>query len=376
MRMLGQMSGTSVDGCDFVLADIHRNQEPRFVRHTQVDFPKTLRRRLLQAVEQKLSMPDVAQLHFDLGHFYGASMKKLGWRTDAVALHGQTVFHAGGRTTWQLGESSFVAQAMGCPVVADFRVADVARDGQGAPLAPVFHAEIMGGENEPQAFLNLGGIANVTWKNVTPGPRHARSNVRDYSHVRAVDTGPANILMDQWIQKSSRGRTLFDKDGALAAMGIPNTELVHRWLRHPYFLRKGPKSTGREMFGQDYLKGLERDMVRARVSLPQDKMATLMELTVQSIYLGLKKLSPKQDPVKLWVAGGGAKNPTLMKRLRIALGSINVLESADLGWPPEAIEGGAFALLGAYRLWGLSLKLDSITGSRKGPVSLGKVTLP
>lgn len=366
------MSGTSLDGVDCAVCDC-RPGRVELVRHWHLPFPLRLRERLHTAARGEASSWELGQLHHDLGRFYveaaRAGLTRL--RVDAVGLHGQTVFHQPRppAATLQIGEPAWLAESLRVPVVANFRAADLAVGGQGAPLATLFHRVAFG---RPGAFVcvnNLGGISNVTaldWRRAGRTPR-----------VRAFDTGPANLLLDLAARHFSRGRQACDRDGALAARGRACEPLLHRWLAHPFFRRPPPKSTGREQFGEPFWR---RALAAARAHRlsAADVLATLTEFTARSLALNYRRhLGGRPDRVVL--TGGGAANPELVRRITTALRAwhpgVEVTDSTALGWPLAAVEAAAFALLAAYRLWELPANLPATTGARR-PVRLGVVALP
>lgn len=372
LRVLGIMSGTSLDGVDCAVCDCLPGRVA-LVRHWHVSFPSRLRKRLHAAARGEAASWELGQLHHDLGRFYAeaarAGLTRL--RVDAVGLHGQTVFHQPRppAATCQIGEPAWLVESLRVPVVANFRAADLAVGGQGAPLATLFHRVAFG---RPGAFVcvnNLGGISNVTALDWRRGGRAPR--------VRAFDTGPANMLLDLAARHFSRGRRACDRDGALAARGRVCEPLLRRWLAHPFFRRPPPKSTGREQFGEPFWR---RALAAARAHRlsAADVLTTLTEFTARSLALNYR-LHLGGWPDRVVLTGGGAANPELVRRIATALRAwhpaVEVTDSTALGWPLAAVEAAAFALLAAYRLWELPGNLPATTGARR-PVRLGMVALP
>jgi anhydro-N-acetylmuramic acid kinase len=362
MIILGIMNGTSGDGIDYVWVDLHFDKKlsVKFLKHLHRPFSKSMHESIKKAALNQLLTYDLGELHHELGRQYArdyASFKvsaKL--KPHIIGLHGQTVFHHGGVATLQIGEPSYLAQAAHCPVIFNFRAADIVTGGQGAPLAPVFHKVLLSDlSKNPVAFHNLGGISNVT-----------------YCHkdrLLAFDTGPACTLMDSWMQLKSKEAQKFDKDGKGAARGLPHLDSLKKFMGHPYFAKKPPKSCGREEFNLDFIK--ERaDKRFFRLSL-EDQLATLTEFTAQSIFSTYEKWLPEM-PETIFFSGGGSKNKFLMQRLKIYFKDSSVQTSEDLGWPSEAIEGGAFAVLAYLRLYEQHLDLKNITGGKR-PVLLGQI---
>jgi anhydro-N-acetylmuramic acid kinase len=273
----------------------------------------------------------------------------------SIAVHGQTIAHfPGEHATLQIGDASRVAIATGVPVVDDFRSADVALGGQGAPLVP-FADHLLFADGTPRAILNIGGIANVT---LLPSDRP--------DDVIAFDTGPGNMVIDQLAR---RGGNELDRDGAAAARGTVNEAALATALGHPFFARRGPKSTGREEFGAPFAQRLHADVKAAGGSL-DDAIATATALTVESIAQALDG-GPWRELV---IAGGGARNRELVERLRRRT-RVRVRFTDELGIPAEAREAVAFAILGAYRMRGEPNTLPRCTGASRA-VSAGSVHAP
>lgn len=335
------MSGTSMDAVDYALCDIG-GRRLRLLRHWQAVFPRTLRKRLQAAALDELTSHELARLHHDLGRFYAGRARR-GPRPDLVGMHGQTIFHGpGGRSaaTLQIGESAYLVEALRVPVVSNFRAADVAAGGQGAPLATLFHERVFARRGRHVCVNNLGGISNVTSLDWRRGSRPRRL---------AFDTGPGNLLLDAAARHFSRGGAGMDRNGAWAARGRV-APLLEDWLQHPFFRRRPPKSTGREEFGERYLAralresaGLSRD----------DVLATLTEFTARSVALNYRWHLPGA-PDEVILCGGGAANRRLVERIGVHLkrlrGDMDVVTCAERGWHPQAIEPAAFALL-AWLRW-------------------------
>ena len=367
MKVLGIMSGTSIDGVDFALCRIdERRCELQAL--WSVKFPRALQQRLHATASGVASSWEVGQLHHDLGRFYAAGATQ-GPRPQLIGLHGQTIFHHPDRrssATLQIGEPAWLAESLRVPVVSNFRAADLAAGGQGAPLATAFHLRVFGQRGRHVCVNNLGGISNVTsidWR------RGARPK------VLAFDTGPANVLMDLAVQHFSGGRQHFDRNGAWAARGQICEPLVTGWLKHPFFVAPPPKSTGRELFGEPFFAVALAESKRARLS-KFDLLATLTAFTARSIALNYERHLPSA-PDAVILAGGGGENPILRTRLAEALllagVETTVLQSSHLGWPSESIEPAAFALLAWLRRNGQPGNLPATTGARRA-VLCGQVT--
>ena len=351
LNVVGIMSGTSLDGVDFVLTSLG-GPKPAYKDMASVSFPKPMREALFQVSENKVNFRQVQRLHFDLGKFYEASLtkilKKKKWKIDLIGIHGQTVFHEAGKATVQIGEPSFLKK-FNTPVISDFRSKIVGAGGEGAPLAPIFHKELMGTKSN-WAFLNLGGMSNI-------------SLFQD-SKFLATDLGPANVFVDlgakYFFDKD------FDKGGKESRKGLPDFKVVKNFLKKNSFLNKRlPKSCGREDFSELEFKKLVKKMKHLS---PQDSMATLSEITLFPIFdfLRTKKID------RLIAAGGGVKNLYFMKRLRELFPDLDIETSEALGWPSQAIEAGAFAHLAFLKVHQKSVDL-SYMGFKKPLSPLGRM---
>jgi anhydro-N-acetylmuramic acid kinase len=337
MRVLGIMSGTSLDGVDYAICTIGSPPAIRLDEHWSVEFPRNLKRRLHRAARNESTTYELGAVHHDLGRFYAAGAQKS--RVELVGLHGQTVFHNPGRATLQLGEPAYLAEKLRVPVISNFRAADLAAGGQGAPLATIFHRQVFAQKGKHIAVNNLGGISNVTsldWRGGTE-PR-----------ILAFDTGPGNILIDMAVRFFSKGKRSFDRDGRGASNGRVDRPLLARLLRNPFFALAPPKSTGRERFGEAYLQRVLSS------DLPSnDLLATLTELTARSIASNYRA-HLRSLPDEVILCGGGALNPFLYAQIASALRelrtSIAIHSAADYGWHPQVIEPAAFALL-AWLTW-------------------------
>lgn len=362
---LGIMSGTSADGLSLALVELATGSL-RVLSHADYPYSTSLRRRILAAVDG--SVAELTELHYELGRLYaewaagflrteGVSSKGL----SAVGCHGQTVFHESlGRksATLQIGEPSFLAEALGVPIVADFRPRDIAAGGLGAPLAP-FLDEWLFGDGPPRALQNIGGIGNVSL--VGRGVR-----------TLGFDTGPGNCLMDLAVSRLTRGRLGYDRDGRLAAKGLPDKRLVGRLLKGAYFLKRPPKSLERTEYGSEYLdRCFARDPGSRAGQLP-----TLNYFTAASIADAYRRfLSPALKGRRLHevvVSGGGALNPVLMRNLAELLAPVPVVSSAVHGLAPLAKEPALVALLAWLAVRGETNHCPAATGAR-GPRVLGKL---
>lgn len=367
MKVLGLMSGTSADGVDAVLASFRGSpQRPRWSIHAAASHPYSdeLRSRLVAVGQgQAIGAAELLELAeaVTTAQAEAACACDPGGEAELVGCHGQTLWHrppTGERqgVSWQLLLGPALAQRLGRPVVFDFRAADLALGGQGAPLVPAADAALLGGVEGWRAVLNLGGIANLTLLPPCCGPERNRP-------VLGWDCGPANTLLDLAVQRFSGGDQHFDADGAWARRGRIDETLIERWLQEPYFQQQPPKSTGRELFGrQDLARRLAETTATAS---PADALATL---TAFSAAVVAQDLARGPRPLELLVAGGGARNPFLMEQLARRCRGIVVRPLAELGIADQLREALAFALLAWWQRRGHPGALPSVTGARRGAV--------
>lgn len=367
MIAIGLMSGTSADGIEAVLAEVDPARGTARLltgRHSRYD--DDLRAAVLAAgAGTPLTGHDLALLHARLGDAYTAAVADLveatGARPDVVALHGQTIAHyPGDRVSLQIGDAARVAVRTGLPVACDFRSADLAAGGEGAPLVP-FADHVLFGTRAPIALLNLGGIANLT---LLPTTRA--------EDAIALDCGPSNMVVDALVASSGER---FDRDGARARRGTVREGALRAALAHPYFARRAPKSTGREEFGAPFTATLLAD-VRREGGNEDDALATAVTLTARTVADALARETP---PGVRWpelvVAGGGAANSAIMDALRVAVAPVNVRPMDELGVPAPSREALAFAILGAYRFAGRPNTLPRCTGATRA-VCAGALHMP
>lgn len=383
MRVLGMMSGTSVDGIDVVAVRVSGappNLAAQLEAHHYVTFPAYLRERILHAASgEPTSTADLSELNFLLGEQYARAALKAcqKWRmpTSKVSLigsHGQTVFHLGsaarfaGRlrtpSTLQIGDISVIAQRTGITTVGDFRPADMAAGGQGAPLVPFVDYLLYRDQRLGRAALNIGGIANVTVIPAAASP----------SGVFAFDTGPGNMIVDSLVSRISRGKATFDRDAKIALSGRTIPELLSRLMREPYLRKKPPKSAGREQFGQAYVRHLLAWGKQYRAA-PADLVRTASMFTSLSIADAFRRFVVHRAKIdELIVTGGGARNPLMIAQLAAALPGIEVVSADRFGVPVEAKEAFAFAVLAFETFHHRANNLPSATGAKR-PVVLGKI---
>jgi len=333
------MSGTSLDGIDVaaIATDGRRHVIPGPA--LTVPYPAAFRERLRSLLG---GAGEVAAVEAELTRSHGAAIAQFRAEHPDVAVeligfHGHTILHRPAeRRTWQIGDGALLARLTGADVVADFRSADVAAGGEGAPLAPLYHAALAADLAKPVAVLNLGGVGNVTW--IGPGP----------DQILAFDTGPGNALIDDWV-RTHTGREA-DFDGALARIGQVSAEHVARFLALPYFDRRPPKSLDRDDFQAAVPHGLAL----------ADGAATLTEMTAVSVAAATRHFP---SPAREWlVCGGGRQNPAIMSALARHLG-VPVRPVEAVGWNGDALEAQAFAYLAVRSVLGLPFSLPSTTGA-------------
>ena len=376
VRAAGLMSGTSCDGIDAALVDV-TDSGIKLLAFDCLPYARPMREALLKLCSpETCRVDDLCHLNFALGELLAEAVFRAARRAgvdmesiDVVGSHGHTVWHipAGRRfgrrnirSTLQIGEPCVIAERTGILTVADFRPRDIAAGGQGAPLVPYVDYRLFSDERVARAMLNIGGIANVTYLRPKGRPED----------IVAFDTGPGNMILDRLAEVVSGGELECDLDGALAAAGTVNRRLLARYMRHEYFKRKAPKSTGREAFGRDFAEGFLR-AARALKLGDAGILATATALTAQSIADAFRRHLP--GPVdEVIVSGGGALNPTLMGMLAERLAPARVLSSAEIGLDPGAKEALAFAVLAVEAAHGRPNNAPAATGARR-PAVLGKI---
>ena len=362
MRVLGLMSGTSADGVDAVLASFSGPpQRPRWrlLESASAPYPDALRRRLIAAGQgEALTAADLLELGEALTEAQAAAARACDPTGSAqlVGCHGQTLWHrppSSGRrgASWQLLQGPLLAQLLGAPVVFDFRSADLALGGQGAPLVPAADDALLPAIGGWRALLNLGGIANLTLLPPAAGPDRQ-------AQVLGWDCGPANTLLDLTVQHFSQGRLNFDADGRWARRGRVHEAVVQRWLEEPYFQQAPPKSTGRELFGR---LDLERRL--GDLGQPLDAADALATLTAFTAAVVANDLRRAPAVLELLVAGGGARNGLLMEEPRRRCRGLQVRPLAELGIGASEREPLAFALLAWWHQQGHPGSLPSVTGA-------------
>ena len=372
----GLMSGTSLDGVDAILLSL-RGSDPAEVEWEVAGFLSRaydpgVRGRLRAAIDSGRAR-ELAWCHAELARASSSTLRTLlreasveGAALAAAGFHGQTVWHEppggeGRGVTLQLGDAAALAEELGCPVVSDFRSADMAAGGQGAPLVPWPDWVLLRRPGEGRALQNLGGMGNVTWLPADGRPEG----------VRGFDTGPGVALIDRAAEVASGGGVSMDRDGRRAAAGSVLEPLLEELLSDPFFGEPPPKSTGRERFGDARLRELLAASPPESDAGWNDLLATLTELTARSVALSYERFLPAGTVDEVVLTGGGARNPTLVAAIRRRLAPLPVRTgSRALGLDPDAREAAAFALLAWARLNGIPGNVPAATGAR-GPRVLG-----
>jgi anhydro-N-acetylmuramic acid kinase len=392
MVVAGVMSGTSADGVDVAVCRIAPSRVKggtpavELVGHVGFRYPRGIRAAVMAAMDARaISVAELARLNWRLGEAYADAVAeaeaRFGVKVELVGCHGQTVYHQGAadaylgnplRTTWQMGEAGVIAERLRVPVVSDFRPADMAAGGQGAPLAPMLDYVMFRSAEVSRVLQNLGGIGNLTALPAGAG----------VDRVMAFDTGPANMVIDACMKRLYERE--FDLDGGVARTGRVLQDVVARVLEEPYFSAPPPKSSGREQFGEAFVSRFITMCRKAggKTDRDEDVIATATALTAGSVVDAYRRFvwahvgtAAPLAAVEFVVAGGGAKNPVLMRMLGeglVPLG-VTVREMEELGVPAQAKEGVAFALLAWLTWFGMPGNVPAATGAKRAVV-LGKVT--
>jgi anhydro-N-acetylmuramic acid kinase len=384
MIVAGVMSGTSADGINVALIRIATRSRSstsarlafKFLAQAEYPYPKAVRQAVLEAMNAThASVANLARLNFLLAELYAeallATQRRFRLKAELIGCHGQTLYHQGepakflGRklaVTWQTGEGAVIAARVGIPVVSDFRPADMAAGGKGAPLVPFLDYLLYRDQRIGRVVQNIGGIANLT---AIPAGASA-------AQVTAFDTGPGNMVIDAVTDQLFRQP--YDRDGRIAATGRVLEPVVSALLRLPFFRRKPPKTAGREEFGREFARQFRHRCGRANKS---DVVATATALTARSITEALRRfVLPRRGHFREFVvSGGGANNPTLLAMLANELRPLQlaIRASDEFGLPSAAKEAAAFALM-AYETWNRRpSNIPSATGAKR-PAVLGKIS--
>jgi anhydro-N-acetylmuramic acid kinase len=393
MKVIGLLSGTSVDGIDAALVEItDRGLETRvkLLCFETYPFPEGVKERVLEASSANTGTVDkICHLNFYLGELFAEAALRLveqgGYRLseiDLIGSHGQTIHHLPQsrqepgimrptlqvRSTLQIGEPSVIAERTGCTVIADFRPRDMVVGGEGAPLAPYVHYILFRDQEKARVINNIGGISNVTFIPAQAEP----------DQIIAFDTGPGNMIIDHLVQQMTQGQYTFDPDGKMAARGRVHTGLLAWLMKHPYLSKPPPKTTGREEFGKEFIQKLLKKAGEENIS-SEDLLATSTTFTAESIIDSYRQFLPIQNkasskpiPTEVILCGGGVRNKTLVALLQKALDPIPVKKVEDYGYSGDALEAILFALLARETLLGIPSNVPKATGAEY-PVILGKI---
>lgn len=366
MRIIGVMSGTSLDGTDVVLLDFQEGMStphmPVLLARHYLPYPKELQQQLVEP--KTLLLPQLTALHVALAEQYVEAICALpGYQTaDVIGLHGQTVWHQPNHafpSTLQLGNASMVALQCNVSVVSDFRSADMAVGGQGAPLVPFAHWFMLQASHPKALVVNIGGICNITW--LQPA----------LEQVLGYDIGPGMMLLDGYIRQLSQGKATYDRDGQWSRNGKLVRRLLTAILQHPFVQQLPPKSTGREVFGMDYLAQL-----LAAYGQGASKEDIAYTLAVAPMYLLQQVIARHAGAMgtidSIWLVGGGAYHPSLQAQARSLFQDSKIYVANDGPMAPNNVEAAAMAIL-AGRTWqGLPSNLPQVTGARQ-KVVLGQI---
>ena len=388
-RVMGLISGTSVDGIDAALVEITGTDldlNVELVAGTTYPYPAALREQILEVCGgASLSLVQLAELDDAIAFQFAQAAKDIQAHqapADLIGSHGQTVYHRpplvdGSKPaadtfpvsplgySLQLGRGEVIAHLTGIQTVSNFRAADMAAGGEGAPLVPKVDAYLLSSPTQHRCIQNIGGIGNVAYIPARQG--------NWLESIRGWDTGPGNSLLDLAVQHFTGGSQTYDRDGSWAASGISCQALVEQWLSHSFFQVPPPKSTGRELFGLDYLKQCLTQTEDYHLT-PADTLATLTELTAASIVHSYRSFLP-QMPEKVFVCGGGSRNLYLKQRLQTLLGAVPVVTTDEAGLSADFKEAIAFAVLAYWRVLGIPGNLPQVTGA-KATVLLGDIHVP
>lgn len=379
---IGLMSGTCTDGIDAALVQMegsYTSTSVQLVEFITIPYDPQLRTKLIQLSSGSFGGSyEISKMNFLLGKLFTDAClavcekaKILPTNIDFIASHGHTIYHQPlaeeyhqhtVTSTLQIGEPSVISERMHCPVISDFRVRDMAAGGLGAPLVPYAEYILYRSDEKNIALQNIGGIGNITYI-----PSNAT-----LEDIMAFDTGPGNMIMDALISINTDQKQTFDENGAIASAGIINEDLLHWLLLDPYLFMAPPKTTGREYYGNEFVKKLMIKASTLNVSFP-DLMATTTMFTAKAIEINVNKHLPKL-PDLLIVGGGGSQNKTLMKYISNTLANCKVLTNEDIGFDSNAKEAIAFAILGNETLFGNPNNVPLATGA-KHAVVMGKITL-
>ncbi|WP_019507286.1 anhydro-N-acetylmuramic acid kinase [Pleurocapsa sp. PCC 7319] len=382
MKIIGLMSGTSVDGIDAVLIEVSGQEtdlKVELLAGETFAYPEELRAKILAVCSGKpISLDKLASLDDAIAlNFAQAAQKIQSQKSPAklIGSHGQTVYHRPPLIegtdknlgySLQIGRGELIAHLTGIKTISNFRAADIAAGGEGAPMVPKVDACLLSHPTKTRAIQNIGGIGNVAYL-----PPNQELNWQQ--QIRGWDTGPGNALLDLAVARLTDGRQTYDHNGQWAAQGTPNQQLVAQWLQQDFFQQSPPKSTGRELFGQDYLNQCWQDMEQAQLN-DSDRLATITELTIASIAHSYEQFLP-QMPDEVLLCGGGSRNLYLRQRLQAKLTSAKITTTDRSGIDGNFKEAIAFAILAYWRVNSIAGNLPQVTGAARAML-LGDIHVP
>jgi anhydro-N-acetylmuramic acid kinase len=376
-RVAGIMSGTSLDGIDVAILEIGKSETATLAVHSE-PYSADLRQALLAVSNCDTHTRDIARLHFLLPELYAEAFLKTCKKAkldphsiSVIGCHGQTIYHEGTRvpvhgrkiaSTLQIGDGNILAERTGIPVISDFRPADIAAGGKGAPLVPYVDYLLFGGEERTRVALNIGGIGNLTWIPAGAGPED----------LVAFDTGPGNMVVDQLVAHFTHGANSYDQSGEMASQGMVHPEIVAELLTDPFYSERPPKTAGREQYGREFVAKLLSYKLD-----PNDLIATATYFTAAAVADGIARFCDGEEnpPDEMIVSGGGVHNKTLLRFLRAELPETEVVRSEIAGIDPDAKEAIAFAVL-AYESWHERPSNNPAATGAKFPAILGKLSRP
>ena len=378
MIVIGLMSGTSVDGIDAALVQISGTQldlKANLLAGETFTYPEDLRARILDICGgQALTIAELAELDDAIATQFANAAQRIQAQHPSAQLigsHGQTIYHrppVPNKTlgySRQIGRGELIAHLTGIKTISNFRAADIAVGGEGAPLVPKIDACLLSHPDKTRAIQNLGGIGNVAYLPPNTMPDWEKQ-------LSGWDTGPGNALLDLAVTRLTNGTKTYDHNGQWAAQGQPDQQLVANWLQQDFFQQAPPKSTGRELFGKDYLELCWQEMEQKSLS-DSDRLATLTELTVASIIHSYRHFLP-QIPDEILLCGGGSRNSYLRQRLQAELTSAHIGTTDEVGIDGNFKEAIAFAILAYWRVRSIPGNLPQVTGAAKSML-LGDVHL-
>ena len=360
------MTGSSADGLDLCLVSFSgQDRCPKFevLYSHEISYPRSFQKCFRNPLN--LSDDQIAHLDIELGLWLATEIEQLDIEFDLIASHGQTIKHEPPHFSLQIGKPQIMADKFNCPVIYDFRTADVQQGGQGAPLIPIVDQYLMKQEFSDVLSLNIGGIANIS---VVPGANNP-------APVLAWDTGPGNTLIDKSVRMFTKNRLAFDEGGHFASQGKVNPKLLDELLKHEFYQRTPPRSAGQEQFGDTYFQYILKQFYPGSAQEFKDFIHTVTVLTARSIAISISSLSSEYSPGLMYVSGGGAFNKTLVGLLRDELPSISIGDLNVRGVKPSNKEAFGFAYLGYLFANGFTANLPSVTGARRA-VTLGKLCRP